>query len=168
MMDENEFKHMQFHNDRLWEYFKYHAQQRLETFRFFFIMAAIFVSGIVSFSFKNPININDTKMTINTFVHSPIVGCVFIMMGIFLGIFSWVFWKLDSRNHLMIVKSREMLIEMENINKKYMIFSKIQYQSDQEKLWRFQIWFKIIFGTFGILGIALFILGIFGIFCRAS
>jgi len=70
--------------DYLWKYFALHADQRLKTFNFYLIVAAIFISGYLNLIAKT-----------EHYTWSCIIP-------FFLSITSFIFWKLDLRTKNMI------------------------------------------------------------------
>lgn len=77
-----------------WEWFKYHANQRLTAFHFFLIIIGVIGSGIV-FSLNN---------------QNKIVSCTFAFFGALTAI---IFWLLEIRNEELVNYGRECLKELE-------------------------------------------------------
>jgi hypothetical protein len=67
-----------------WDYFEYHADQRMKTFNFFIVMAGLLAGGITSL----------LKDGGSPWWITP--------LGILLFILSIVFWKLDQRNRMLV------------------------------------------------------------------
>ena len=65
-----------------WNWFEYHASQRMTVFRFFLIFAAIISAGYVQ-----------------VVVKAPLIGAA---LGLFLSFITVAFWRLDRRNVALI------------------------------------------------------------------
>ncbi|MGO9571874.1 MAG: hypothetical protein ACLP5H_30485 [Desulfomonilaceae bacterium] len=68
-----------------WNYFSVHAGQRLTTFNFYIVISALLSTGLLT--------------TFNKDYQSPLLG---LLVGSFLPLFSFVFYKLDERNRELI------------------------------------------------------------------
>ena len=96
----NEFDEQHINNQRqyLWDYFHIHASQRLTTFNFYIIISSLISSGYV------------------TTVGSSVVPRLAILLGVILVLFSFIFWKLDTRNKQLIKNAEEGLKYLENLS----------------------------------------------------
>ena len=68
-----------------WSYFQLHANQRMTTFNFFVVIAALLTTGLSG--------------TFNKDFQNPFIG---IVLGAGLIVISFIFWKLDQRIRYMI------------------------------------------------------------------
>lgn len=80
-----------------WDYFSLHAGQRLTTFNFYIVISALLSTGLLT--------------TFNKDYQSPLLG---LLVGSFLPLFSFVFYKLDERNRELIRGAEEALKFFEN------------------------------------------------------
>ena len=143
----------------LWEYFVFHANQRLQLLNFYIILETFIVTSLITiFQFNNTIIFR-------------------ILLSFALVFFSFVFYALDLRTSNMIknVEKSMMIIEeqyRDKYNSGYMIFS-IEYQntSAQRKKSRFARFFMsssrlfhYIYGFFVIIGIIGFVLTAYSVF----
>ncbi len=78
-----------------WEYFHYHASQRLTTFHFYIIICSIVATGYLT-----AIKDSNTKP----------LG---IILGLLLPFLSFIFWKLDTRNKQMIKNAEAAIRHLE-------------------------------------------------------
>jgi hypothetical protein len=135
-----------------WDYFEFHANQRLTTFNFYLVLAALISTALFS-------SINNLQI--------PWIG---IFLGALLSVFSMIFRKLDQRNRDLIHNAENALKFFESKvkiteNKKLdiaRIFTQEEKKTEEKLLknnWMF--WnnyycysdcFKIIYWGFGILG----------------
>lgn len=51
-MTSQKLEEVKFESDRLWDYFQYHANQRIQTFKFFIVLCAAILSGSMSIFIK--------------------------------------------------------------------------------------------------------------------
>jgi len=75
-----------------WDFFQMQAGQRLGTFNFYIAISSLLSTGLAA-SFKADIDL-------------PCLGAAF---GVLLLLFSFIFWKLDRRNHDLIGSAEEAL-----------------------------------------------------------
>lgn len=68
-----------------WDYFQMHSSQRLTTFNFYIVISSVITTALFS-TFQK-----DYKV--------PLLG---VPLGLMLSFFSFIFWKLDSRNKQLI------------------------------------------------------------------
>lgn len=173
--EKTEEKLDQFQYNRFWEYFKYHAEQRIQTFKFFFVMQSVILSGFITFFFKN-ITVASNKLnalqkfseeTTNLIVIPHItIAWIILGLGLLLILFSIIFWGLDYRNNTMITRARGMLIKMENdFSFNYKIFAKIEKYTIENNSIRFGFWIKLIFLIFILIGLLIVIFGLNELLC---
>ncbi len=87
--------------DYAWDYFQLHSNQRLATFNFYIAVSTLVTTGLVA-SFHKDINI-------------PSLG---IILGLLLIFFSYIFYRLDERNRVLVHYGEEALKLFEsNIDK---------------------------------------------------
>ncbi len=77
----------------LWNYFQYHAGQRLTTFNFYIVISSLITSGYI-IAFKD-------------------IPFLSLLLGFIIITLSFIFWKLDSRNKQLIKNSENGLKEIE-------------------------------------------------------
>jgi ABC-type transport system involved in cytochrome bd biosynthesis fused ATPase/permease subunit len=75
-----------------WDYFQLHANQRLATFNFYIAVSTLVATGLVA-SFHKDINM-------------PFLG---IILGLLLMVFSYLFYRLDERNRVLVHYGEEAL-----------------------------------------------------------
>ncbi len=138
----------------VWDYFHYHASQRLTTFNFYIIICSLMATAYFT-ALKD--------------VRTAHLG---IVLGLLILLLSFIFWKLDIRNRQMIENAEEALkcIESENTlqdtNEEphvLKIFTRDKRQTDIAKKgkrylickihWGYAKCFNWVFFVFGILGI---------------
>lgn len=149
---------LEFESNRLWQYFEYHAKQRIETFRFYVIFAGIIISGAITLltSFKFKMLDSCSYPTKEIMIDSYLLSC--IALGFLLIIFSMVFCCLDNRNKSMVYEARDEIIKLENstlIENK--IFTNIKKLTDKNKPCTFSFCFDTIFWLAIILGLIIII-----------
>ncbi len=79
-----------------WDYFHMHSGQRLTTFNFYIVISSVITTGLVA--------------TFQKDYQLPRLG---IALGLLLSFFSFIFWKVDSRNRQLIKGAEEALIFFE-------------------------------------------------------
>jgi len=79
-----------------WDYFQLHAEQRMRSFNFFVVIAAILSTGIVGIIKKD--------------IEFHFVG---VVLGFCLVIIPFIFWKLDQRARFLIKHAEDILKEIE-------------------------------------------------------
>ncbi len=79
-----------------WDYFQFHAQQRLTTFNFFIVFSSLLAGGLLT--------------TFQEKYRAPLVGAG---AGFILAIISFVFWKIDVRNKQLIKNAEATLRSVE-------------------------------------------------------
>lgn len=138
----------------VWNYFQLHASQRLITFNFYIVISTAIAAGYAVALRANGI---------------PVLA---ILLGFTISLLSFVFWKLDMRNKLLIKNAEEALKYLEALagtpgdkNKSNIlkIFTYEEGQSNKMKMTKsFWPWnnhysyskcFNIVFAVFGVLGL---------------
>ncbi|MBA7657512.1 hypothetical protein ES703_65450 [subsurface metagenome] len=138
----------------LWKYFQLHSSQRLTTFNFYIGISAVITTGYV-LALKEGI--------------TPIVA---VVLGLVLSLLSFIFWKLDERNKLMIKNAEEGLKYLEHQagiqedSDMAHILNIFTYEETETKklkeakstwFWRkhfsYANCFNMVFALFGILGL---------------
>lgn len=145
---------VKFESDRLWQYFEYHAKQRIETFRFFIILSGIIMTGAA------------TVLARFQLKYLKIYLFTGLTLGLLLILFSIAFWLLDYRNNTMISKSRDEIISLEEsklINHK--IFTDVRKSADNAI--KFHHCFWIIFVAFIIIGFKITIYSFSRLYCQS-
>ncbi len=79
-----------------WDYFQLHSSQRIATFNFFITLATAVLAGLGT--------------VLSGSVQIPALAIIF---GIVLALFSFIFWKVDQRNKMMIKNAEEALKKIE-------------------------------------------------------
>jgi hypothetical protein len=137
--------------DYAWNYFQVHAGQRMSTFNFFIILAALLTTGLAG-----------------TFVKEFEWDVVGVVLGSGLIIISFSFWKLDQRVRFLIKHAENALKDLENNyasgTEKLFVLEEIKTEERiRNKRWRFWEWHLSYSSSFGIVYIAFATLGILGI-----
>ena len=140
-----------------WNYFQYHASQRLTTFNFYIIISTLVATGYF--------------LALRFF---PILSVVF---GILIILFSFVFWKLDRRNKQLIrnsenalkyIEGNDFIGEKESRPHILNIFSYEEKQTiELKKKESFWPWSRLLsYSTcFNIIFIAFSVIGFIAIIC---
>jgi hypothetical protein len=138
-----------------WDYFHYHASQRLTTFNFYIIICTLGATGYVA-------AIKEER--------TEPFG---IFMGLLLIVLSFIFWKLDLRNKQLIENAEDALkhLESETVLQetpesphvlKIFTYEEAQTNRAKKKPKSFRLWkphysysncFNVIFFVFGALGL---------------
>lgn len=150
----NEDNHIDYDKLRhyAWDYFQFHASQRLTIFNFYILLSTLVSTGYF--------------LALN---YIPILAVLFPILLI---LFSFIFWKLDQRNRQLILNSEEALkyIEREDVNVesksdasilKIFTYEEIQTQElkSKENTWSYKRLlsyskcFTYVFRIFCIIGI---------------
>ncbi len=79
-----------------WNYFQFHASQRMSTFNFFVVFCALLTAGLAG--------------TIGRNSHNHLLG---VLLGVSLMTVSFVFWKLDQRVRFLIKHAEAALKKIE-------------------------------------------------------
>ena len=79
-----------------WDYFQLHSTQRLATFNFYLTGAIAILAGV--------------STVLQPTIHLPVIA---VVLGAALGLISFVFWKLDQRNKMLIGAAEGALKEIE-------------------------------------------------------
>ncbi len=143
------------HRDALkysWDYFHFHASQRLTTFNFYLVICGFVIAGYAT-------ALRDSH-------DSPVAA----LLGLVLSLISFIFWKLDLRNRQMIWNAEDALKELEDtfdFADKRSPIRIFRYEEDQSasvtrgrfvprcwpRLFTFSVCFGIVFATFAALGL---------------
>lgn len=128
--------------DHAWRYFELHAQQRMTVFNYF-----LAISGLVSAG----VGVCLQQGTKFSFLAS--------LLGVFLIMVSFIFWKLDQRVSKMIKLAESALCQIETATgtDDILIFTKDQQNSPVNgffSVWTYGKCFRISFLTVGIVGLA--------------
>ena len=172
-------KECEFVYGKVFEYFKYHAEQRMKSFNFFIIFQSITFSGIGAIFLKyfstyvhkvKPANLLPENQSINTILISePSLMFILLFLGSLVILLSFFFYHIDKRNKLMIDASREILLSLEaqsTIHKEYRIFNKVESMTNQSKCTirhHHCIW--SIYSIFALSGFLVFVYALHKILC---
>lgn len=135
-----------------WDYFHFHASQRLTTFNFYLVICGLIIAGYAT-ALKESRDI-------------PIA----LLLGLVLTLMSFVFWKLDRRNRQLIWNAEEALKVLEDkfdVEEGQSPIRIFRYEEDQSKskkqaarvprcwprLFTFSVCFGIVCVTFAALGV---------------
>ncbi|NOK61092.1 MAG: hypothetical protein GFH27_549307n75 [Chloroflexi bacterium AL-W] len=89
--------HVERHRRYAWDYFQLHSSQRIATFNFYITLSTAILVGIGT-ALQHNINLPEMAM----------------VLGSLLSLISFIFWKLDQRNKMMIKGVEEALKEIED------------------------------------------------------
>jgi hypothetical protein len=143
----------------IWNHFQVHAGQRMTIFNFYIVFSSL-LSGAVLTALQAPSK-HDFTLSI---------------LGLGLVVISFVFWRLDERNRLLIHCSEDALKALEadawkshSSARELRVFTNSD-QLTQNKKWhlKYSTCFRIVFLTFSLFGsfVTIFALGrFFGRFC---
>jgi hypothetical protein len=148
----------------VWNYWSFHADERLRTFHFYILVVTVLVAGTLAY-------LKDAR--------TPILACI---GGIALPIVSFVFWRLDCRVRTMIhraesiLKSIEESIPTDVVAKRLRLFRTQENRHEAQKRlnrrgksWLYREWnyprsfydcFKWIFITFSAMGILIVVVSV--------
>ena len=79
-----------------WDYFQFHATQRLSTFNFFVVLSVLLMSAAMT-----------------TFQEKFFLPCAGGFLGLILATLSFVFWKMDQRNQQLLKNGTEALMHLD-------------------------------------------------------
>ncbi|HVT82197.1 MAG TPA: hypothetical protein VHM90_16260 [Phycisphaerae bacterium] len=79
-----------------WDYFQFHASQRLSTFNFFVVLSVLLTSAAMT-----------------TFQEKFYLPCAGGFLGLMLAILSFVFWRMDQRNRQLLQNGTEALMHLD-------------------------------------------------------
>jgi hypothetical protein len=141
--------------DYAWDYFQLHAGQRMSTFNYFIVLAALLTTGLAG-----------------TFVKDFKWNMVSTVLGLGLMVVSFAFWKLDQRVRFLIKHAESSLRQIEQKWTDEVardgaffanLFCKEQTETDRnrgQQNYRFWAWdlsysncFEIVYCFFGVLGL---------------
>lgn len=152
---------MKFEYERLWDYFEYHAQQRMISFRLFVIMAGLVSSGFISLLYVSSHPASGCTNLPTSCIVLPKLLWVMLVLGLIIIVLSFVFWKLDKRNNIMINESRAELQKMEEQEHiKYTIYTNVDSYTEKHGGMRVHHCFNTIFSLFAIIGLSIIIYSI--------
>lgn len=129
--------------DHAWRYFELHAQQRMTVFNFYLAISGLTAAGIgVSLQYGSEFSI------------------VTFMLGNFLSLISFIFWKLDQRVSELIKRSERALSELEKVSSiKYAILF-LEEGTDPKSMsygllstWTYGRCFRVSFVTVALSGL---------------
>lgn len=128
--------------EHAWRYFELHAQQRMTVFNFFLAITGLVAAGI------------GVGLQAGT-KFSALVS----LLGMFLSLVSFLFWKLDQRVSIMIKNAEKALFAIEKIAtiQDVSIFSLDQANNNSKGLlsiWTYGRCFRVSFLTVGLIGLA--------------
>jgi len=135
-----------------WDYFHFHASQRLTTFNFYLVICGLIIAAYAA-------ALRDSQDT-----------SVALLLGFVLSLMSFVFWKLDRRNRQMIWNAEQALKEIEDSFDSVDRRSAIRifhFEEDQSatikrqprvlglwpRLFTYSVCFGIVFAMFAALGV---------------
>lgn len=133
-----------------WNYFQFHAEQRLKTFHFYLIIAAILTGGFI------------TLLTDDNFPYKSWSS----VLAFFLSFISFVFWRIERRNHQLVKNGEKALRhldeswELTSDDKILEIFKCDDEVMKNKKLFpgiglklRYSMCFNLVFLAFGTFGL---------------
>lgn len=132
--------------DHAWRYFELHAQQRMTVFNFFLAISGLISAGV--------------GVCLQQGIKFSILAS---LLGMFLTMVSFIFWKLDQRVSEMIKSAESALCQIETATgiNEILIFTKDRRTSPVNSfssIWTYGKCFRISFLTVGILGLTFTIL----------
>lgn len=142
----------EFEYSRLWEYFKYHAQQRLITFRFFVLIASLIITTLFALFIKIT-KISPSYASAFASEGSIEIGqnsmlMIMLSISLLLLFHTIIFWILDNRNVTLIDISKSQIKHLENINQyHHKLFNDIDNDKDSNR----RLTYKFCFGAIFIL-----------------
>ena len=113
MNDHNTIKEQR---DYAWNYFQLHASQRMSSFNFFVVIAALLTTGMVA--------------TFKTDCTHHWLG---LPLGLSLSVISYIFWKLDQRTRYLIIHAEVALKMLETNWKKDELYPHVALFSSEEE-----------------------------------
>lgn len=128
--------------DHAWRYFELHAQQRMTVFNFYLAISGLIAAGVGVCLQQG------TKFSV-----------LASMLGLFLALITFIFWKLDQRVSEMIKTAESALIQVESATgtNEMKIFSRDPQAlpaGTGSKIWTYGRCFRVSFLTTGIIGLA--------------
>ncbi len=142
------------HREYAWNYFQLHANQRMATFNFFVIIAALLTAGLAG--------------TFNKDYEYQFIG---VVLGLGMAVIAFVFWKLDQRVRYLIkhdesalkeIEKQSVIVTNQDVNQNLSLFSSEEEKTADIRLhhrWlpcRWHMSYSECFGSvyfvFGILG----------------
>jgi hypothetical protein len=154
MVESNEGQQVNDQRQYVWNYFQLHASQRLITFNFYIVISTTITAGYI------------VALGVNSI---PVLA---ILLGFTISLLSFIFWKLDVRNKLLIRNAEEALKHLEALTytpgdkKESNVLNIFTYEEEQTNKMKmsksFWPWknhysyskcFNMVFTVFGILGL---------------
>lgn len=133
--------------DHVWRYFQLHATQRMSVFNFFLVLASLAVAGLAA--------------SLNRSGPPPLAGMV---LGVFLALVSFVFWKLDQRAAFLVKHAESALSELEAnyLDEVAQLFQREPVRTHElrssgsvwRQQWTFGRSFRLLFLAVGLLGVS--------------
>ena len=153
------------HRKYAWDYFEVHAEQRLKTFNFYLVLAALLITA------------SSTAFRMQFF--NPFVG---LSLGLLLAFLSYIFQKLDLRNKELIGVGEQALMAIEKkmgpegqdeIPHVFQLFNREKYQTDLLKKncsehYSYSQCFKWVYRCLGWAGLALAIFHVVTFLCTSN
>ena len=131
--------------EHAWSYFELHANQRMTVFNFFLVLAGLVAAGLATAVQGN-----------------PRFAVLEIVLGLLLGLVSFIFWKLDQRASFLIKLAEEAIAELETAlpNEKSRLFlsepaltkAASSGRNSWTRLWTYGRSFRTTFCVIGIFG----------------
>jgi len=139
-----------------WSYFQLHANQRMSSFNFFVVIAALLTTGLAG--------------TLKSDFKQHYVG---VVLALILIVISFIFWKVDQRVRYLIKHAEEALIAIEEtwkINSDFINPKLALFQLEKEKTekicglnpWNLWQWHLSYSNCFGVVYLVFVVLGITG------
>lgn len=199
---------LNFEHQRLWDYFSFHANQRVKTIHLYLVILGLISSGFAIIFAKAGIHNAKVKAceiiksnqttehgmsadqsatafsTLKKYCWStdfqancsndvmianflPSLIHIMLGLGILLVLFSFIFWKIEQRNHTLIGIARSKLIQLESTEVyKYKIFTDVEKDADLHKPWRYQNCIAMIYLTGAGIGIIMTAYSLCKIICN--
>ena len=137
-----------------WDYFSMHSAQRISTFNFYITLALALSTGVAT--------------ALQPSINLPIIA---IVLSTVLMLISFVFYKLDRRNTMLIKRAEVALKEEENrlesdllVSSSFSLFrideEDVKQQRSKKSFWFWKNYysysdcFNLVFTIFGILGVS--------------
>lgn len=150
----------EFEYERMWQYFVYHASQRLIVFRFFIVLAGVIISGLITLFVKFS-KITQTVAAASYERSSAFINVqpfdvskdeillILFSLSLLLLIHTIIFWVLDYRNTTIIELTKKEIIDFENKNDlEHKFFNKIEDDTIKSNRIRFKHCFYLVFIVF--------------------
>jgi hypothetical protein len=140
-----------------WDYFSVHASQRMAIFNFYIVLSSVTATSYFA-AFKSDSNLQTTRP----------------MLAGLLCFFAFIFWKLDSRNKLLIKNAERALRHFEAMEKgeedtKVFTREQSETKTKRPKGWRFLLPWNHHFSysnCFNMVFLLFFTIGVLGLISR--